>query len=192
MSGPIDSLPVEVTRVLDEVGAGGRHTMSALLPIVYADLRQLAERMFHQERPGHTLQPTALLHEAFLRLMEGEHARFASREHFFRAAAVIMRHILVNHARDLGRRKRGGNLERRPLDEWLEVYEERAIDLDGLDTALDRLALWDKRQAQIIELRFFAGLSFEEVASVLGLSARTVEREWALARTWLKRELDAC
>jgi RNA polymerase sigma-70 factor (ECF subfamily) len=181
--------PGDVTRILADLNGQERAQMADLLPLVYDDLRRLADGLFRQERPDHTLQATALVHEAYLRLMQRLPAQWHSREHFFRAAAVVMRHILVNHARDRRRLKRGGMAGEVPLSESLAVFEERAVDLVALDEALMRLAELDKRQAQVVELRFFAGLSEAEVANVLGVSTRTVEGEWALARAWLLREV---
>jgi RNA polymerase sigma-70 factor (ECF subfamily) len=181
--------PGDVTRILADLCGQDRTVMAELLPLVYEDLRRLADGLFSHERRDHTLQPTALVHEAYLRLMQQSPERWQSREHFFRAAAVVMRHILVNHARDRRRLKRGGAANQVPLDDGLAVFEERAIDLVALDEALSRLAEFDKRQAQIVELRFFAGLSPAEVGEVLGVSPRTVEGDWALARAWLLREI---
>lgn len=190
MSELSDELPSDITRVLNEVDQVDRHAISVLLPIVYSDLRRLAASFFRSGHPEHTLQPTALVHEAFLRLVDGDRAGFCSREHFFRTAAVVMRHILVNRARDRGRQKRGGGWERQALHEFAETQDDRAIDLERLDAAMTRLADQDQRQARIVELRFFAGLSVAETAEVLGVSHRTIEREWTFAKAWLSRELD--
>lgn len=182
-------LPADVTRILADLSDEDRSAMSRLLPLVYADLRRMADGLFRRERADHTLQPTALVHEAYLRLMNGSNAQWQNREHFFRAAAVVMRHILVNHARDRRRLKRGGAAGREPLDETVAAFEDRAVDLVALDEALQRLAALDARQASIVELRFFAGLTMPDVADLLNVSLRTVENDWALARAWLLREV---
>lgn len=183
-------LPGDVTRALVRLRGEDQSRLAEMLPLVYGDLRRLAESYFRRERQDHTLQPTALVHEAYLRLMNGRDPPIGSREHFFRAAAVVMRHILVNHARDRQRLKRGGGGEREALDDALVAFEERAVDLVALDEALERLAELDRRQTQIVELRFFGGLSMPEVAEALDCPLRTVESEWALAKAWLLREVN--
>jgi len=183
-------VPVDVTRILNDLDSKDRQAVASLLPVVYADLRRLADSYFRRERADHTLQPTALVHEAYLQLMGRRDEKFDSREHFFRAAAVVMRHLLVRHARDRGRLKRGGDNERVPFDEALAGIDLPDVDLIGLDEALTRLADVDRRQSQIVELRFFAGLSVAEVAEVLGVSKRTVEDDWTLAKAWLWREMN--
>lgn len=159
-----------------------------LLPQVYRELRNIAASQLRNERAGHTLQPTALVHETFLKL-QGQRAELANRAHFLALAARIMRRILVSYARDRGRQKRGSGAERVELSEALEVADQRAASASDVSEALGRLEEIDPRQAQIAELRFFAGLSVEETAEVLDTSAATVKREWKLARVWLRREL---
>lgn len=185
----LPQLPGDVTRILASLSDRDRSAMTELLPVVYEDLHRLADGLFRKERSDHTLQATALVHEAYVRLMSNPEGKWHSREHFFRAAAVVMRHILINHARDRRRLKRGGTVEREPLDESVAVFEERAIDLLALDEALVRLAAFDPQQAQLVELRFFAGLGMDEAAQILGISVRTAGSEWALARAWLLREI---
>jgi RNA polymerase sigma-70 factor (ECF subfamily) len=185
-------VPADVTRILNDLDSKDRQAVASLLPVVYADLRRLADSFFRRERNDHTLQPTALVHEAYLRLMGRRDGKFESREHFFRVAAVVMRHILVRHARDRGRLKRGGDVERVPFDEAQAAAPGGLPDVDliALDEALTRLANVDPRQSRIVELRFFAGLSAAETAEVLGVSKRTVEDDWALAKAWLWREMN--
>lgn len=156
-----------------------------LLPVVYEELRVLARRYLANERVGHTLQPTALVHEVFLRLSSQDKDTWESRRQFFIAAAVMIRRILVNHERDRRALRRGGGRTREPLREEDLVTERAEVDLLALNELLDQLAELDARQARIIELRFFAGLTTDEVASVLGISPRLVRSEWALARAWL-------
>jgi RNA polymerase sigma factor (TIGR02999 family) len=142
-----------------------------------------------QERSGHTLQPTALVHEAFLKLIDQSRVDWRDRSHFFAIGAQAMRRILVNHAKSRGRVKRGGGKQKLPLDEALTVSLEDDDEILAVDEALEKLAALDERQAKIVELRFFGGLNVDEVAAVLGVSKRTVEREWAACRAWLRREL---
>jgi RNA polymerase sigma factor (TIGR02999 family) len=183
--------PEEVTRLLERLAEGDRETFVELLPLVYAELHAIAGGYLRRERAGHTLQPTALVHEAYLRLSDKDAPKWKDRRHFYRAAAVVMRSILVNHARDRRRQKRAGDRRRVPLDDTLELIDERAIDLIALDEALERLAQLGPRQATLVELRFFTGLSIAEAADVLGVSPRTVDMDWKLARGWLRRELRA-
>jgi RNA polymerase sigma factor (TIGR02999 family) len=183
-------LPADITRILNDLDIKDRRALGDLLPVVYADLRRLADSFFRRERADHTLQPTALVHEAYMQLMGRREGGFDSREHFFRAAAVVMRHILVRHARDRGRLKRGGGVERVPLDDAAIGVAAPDVDLIALDEALTRLAAFDRRQSQIVELRFFAGLSVAEVAECMGLGKRTVEEDWSLAKAWLWREMN--
>jgi RNA polymerase sigma factor (TIGR02999 family) len=174
-----------VTLLLDELSAGRREALDELLPLVYHDLRRLAARALRRERRGHTLQATALAHEAYLRLVDQRAARWQNRAHFLAVAAQAMRRILVDHARRQGRAKRGGDRERVPVEDAALASEPRAVDLLALDEALGRLAALDARQARIVELRFFGGLSVEETAEVLGTSPGTVARDWTHAKAWL-------
>jgi RNA polymerase sigma-70 factor, ECF subfamily len=178
-----------VTRLLNDLSAGRREAMEELLPLVYTDLRQRARRYMRRERAGHTLQPTALVHEAFLKLVKERDANWQNRGHFLAIASKAMRRILVDHARTHGRAKRGGGQVVEQLgDEALAVDSDR-IDLVALDVALTRLAERDPQQGRVVELRYFGGLSIEETAEALGVSPATVKREWAMARSWLFAEL---
>ena len=181
--------PVELTQIMNRLSDGDRRAIAELLPMVYGELHGLAEQQLHGERADHTLQPTALVHEAYIRLVQTAQLRLEKRTDFFLVAATVMRHILVNHARDRGRIKRGGGHRRVRFDEVFEAYQERAIDLLALDEALHELAVLDPRQRQIVELRFFAGLTVEQTANVLSVSKRTVENDWSLAKVWLLREI---
>jgi RNA polymerase sigma factor (TIGR02999 family) len=181
----------EVTQILHAIAQGDDQAASQLLPLVYEELRKLAAHKLGQKTPGQTLQPTALVHEAYLRLVGDEHgAHWDNRGHFFAAAAEAMRRILVENARRKGRRKRGGGLTRRDLDaaEQVTVPEVRE-DLLALDEALTKLTSADPQAAQLVQLRYFAGLSIPEAARALGVSPRTADRLWAFARAWLLREL---
>lgn len=179
----------ERPRLLEDFAAGRIHSSDTLLPLVYEQLRRTAQQRMAQERPGHTLTATALVHEAYARLIGDEGVRWDGRGHFFAAAAEAMRRILIEHARSRGRVKRGGDRERVPLsvvDLAEESDPERIMALDG---AIRRLGEQDGRLAEIVRLRFYAGLSVEETASALGVSDRTVKRDWAFARAWLHKEL---
>jgi len=160
-----------------------------LMPRVYDELHLLAERYLFCERPDHTLQPTALIHEVYLRLSEQSKSPWKDREHFIGIAARAMRQVLVNHAVRHRAQKRGGGWREAALDEALAIFEERSVDLIALNESLEKLANFDPRQSRIVELRFFGGLNVGGVAQVLKLSERTVEREWSMARAWLRREL---
>lgn len=159
------------------------------MPIVYEELRQMARHYMGRQNPGHTLQTTALIHEAYLRLVNQKEARWQNRAHFFGVAAKAMRHILVDYARTRQAAKRGGEARRVSLDEAAVVAVDRAEELVALDLALQNLAAVDQRKCQVVELRYFGGLSVEETAEVLKVSEETVMRDWRLARTWLLREL---
>jgi RNA polymerase sigma factor (TIGR02999 family) len=181
----------DVTQVLRAIAEGDPSAASQLLPLVYDELRKLAAHRLAHQAPGQTLQPTALVHEAYLRLVgDPEGSDWDNRGHFFAAAAEAMRRILVENARRKGRRKRGGGLTRRDLDvaEQIAVPEVRE-DLLALDEALTKLASAEPQAAQLVQLRYFAGLSIPEAARALGVSQRTAERLWAFARAWLLREL---
>ena len=166
-----------------------RQSVDSLLPIVYQELRRLAASYLRRERPGQTLQPTALVHEAYLRLMKDRPERWQNRAHFCAIAAHSMRQILIERARARGAQKRGGARPRVTLDEALVAGGERSIDILALDEALERLAALDPEQARLVELRFFGGLTVEETAEAMDISPATVKRHWAVARAWLAREL---
>ena len=180
-----------VTRVLEEVCRGEPHAAEGLLPLVYDELRRLAAARLAQEAPGQTLQPTALVHEAYLRLVGSDPARsWDGRVHFYGAAAEAMRRILIDRARDRKRLKRGGDRSRRRLDlDGLVAEDASPDDLIDLDEALGRLASIDARGAELVKLRLYAGLSLDEAAEALGVVRRTAERDWAFARAWLFRQL---
>jgi RNA polymerase sigma factor (TIGR02999 family) len=178
----------EVTRILQAASLGDKVAADRLLPLVYDELRALAAGVLRGQRKGHTLEPTALVHEAYLKLVD-QTAPWEGRSHFFGVAAKAMRSILVDHARARKAEKRGGARERVPLDAAVVWFEERSLDLLALDEALERLAALDPAAARLVELRFFAGLTIEETARTLGVSTATVERDWALTRAWLHREL---
>jgi RNA polymerase sigma factor (TIGR02999 family) len=175
----------EVTRLLIRLTDGENAVLDDLLPLVYAELRRLAASYLRRERHGHTLQPTALVHEAYLRMVDQTQVRWQNRAHFFGVAAQMMRRILVDHARSQQAEKRGGEFQKLSLDENIDVSGERASDLVALDEALDRLAVIDPQKGRVVELRFFGGLSVEETAEVLGVSAPTVKRQWRMAKAWL-------
>jgi RNA polymerase sigma factor (TIGR02999 family) len=176
----------DVTRLLDAAAAGEPRAAAELLPLVYAELRKLAAARLAGEKPGQTLQPTALVHEAYVRLVGGEQPQdWNGRGHFFAAAAEAMRRILVDHARQRKSAKRGGDRERLDLDAIDVAIADWPEDLVALDEALDRLAAVDPKAARLVHLRFFAGLPIPEVAAVLGVSPRTADRLWAYARAWL-------
>jgi RNA polymerase sigma-70 factor (ECF subfamily) len=180
----------QVQRLLAEASAGKREALEALLPLVYDELRRRAAAYMKHERPGQTLQATALVHEAYLRLMKEPNTRWQNRAHFCAIAANSMRQILVERARARGRLKRAGNQQRITLADTLAAPEPpEAVDVEELDAALTRLAQLDAELARLVELRFFGGLSIEETAEVLGVSTATVKRRWATARAWLKREM---
>jgi RNA polymerase sigma factor (TIGR02999 family) len=167
-----------------------RQSLDSLLPLVYQELRRLAASYLRRERPGQTLQPTALVHEAYLRLMKDKPDRWQNRAHFCAIAAHSMRQILIERARARGALKRGGARPRVTLDEALVAGGERSIDLVALDEALERLAALDPEQGRLVELRFFGGLTVEETADAMGISPATVKRHWTVARAWLARELE--
>ena len=179
----------EVTQLLLDWSKGDRVALDQLMPVVHHELRKIAIGYLRSERPGHTLQPTALINEAYLRLTDQNFPEWQNRKHFYGIAAQLMRQILVEHARSHGAAKRGGGVHQLALDEALAYSEERASSLVSLDEALTELAAFDKRKASIIELRYFGGLSMEETADLLGISVATVGREQRLAQAWLHREL---
>jgi RNA polymerase sigma factor (TIGR02999 family) len=179
----------QLTELLQQVNAGRDDALEQLMPVVYGELRRQAARYLRRERQNHTLQPTALVNEAFLKLIDQHNVRWQNRAHFFGIAAQAMRRIMVDHARTRQRVKRGGVQHAVTLDEAMIAGEPRSIDVLALDEALTRLAALDERQARIVELRYFAELSVEETAEVTGLSQATVKRDWAMARAWLHAEL---
>lgn len=181
----------DVTRILNAIEQGDAKAVDQLLPLVYEELRLLAAQKMAQEKPGQTLQATALVHEAYLRLVSEEAQDWKSRGHFFRAAAEAMRRILIDKARRKKSLKRGGNHQRISLDEATQRHDEgySVDDLIELDKALAKLAEEDKTKAEVVELRYFAGLSVEQTADVLGISTTTAKLHWAYARAWLLREI---
>jgi RNA polymerase sigma-70 factor, ECF subfamily len=181
--------PGRVTELLLELSGGSRTAVDELIPFLYQELKHMAAAQLRQERPGHTLQVTALVNEAYLKLVDQRQANWRNRAHFFAVAARVMRRILLDYARGRARGKRGGDVRRTSLDEALAISHDRAFELVEIDEALDRLAALDTRQAQVVEMRFFGGLSVEETAEALGVSEPTVKREWAMAKAWLHREL---
>ena len=177
------------TSLLIASGSGDASARERMLPLIYEELRGLAATYLRRERPGHTLQPTALVHEAYLRMIDQRHVDWSNRAQFVGLAAVMMRRILVNHARDRIAAKRGGNAERVPITLVADQIGAPEVDLLGLHDALERLAALDARKSQIVELKFFGGLTMEEIARVTGVSRATVEREWTFARAWLNRAI---
>jgi len=184
--GPSDN----ITQLLVKARNGDREAESVLVPLVYQELRRLAQRYMRNERPDHTLQATALVHEAYLKLAEQREIAWQNRTHFFAVAAQLMRRILVDHARAKLAKKRGSSQQKISLDGALIFSPAQSEDLLALNEALDRLSQLDPRQGRIVELKFFGGLIDEEVADVLGVSLRTVKRDWQMAKAWLFRELN--
>ncbi|MBM3804778.1 MAG: sigma-70 family RNA polymerase sigma factor [Acidimicrobiia bacterium] len=179
----------DVTQLLVSWSEGDPKALEALTPLVYDELRKLAGRYLRRERPDHTLQSTALVHEAYLRMVDQRQVRWQNRAHFFGVAAQIIRRILVDHARSHKVEKRRADAVKLTLDEAMAVPEVRQVDLVALDDSLSSLASLDPQQGRIVELRFFGGLSIEETAEVLGVSPATVKRDWASAKAWLYREM---
>jgi len=177
-----------VTELLVASHRGDPEALNKLLPLVYDELRRVAERYLRRERPDHTLQATALVHEAYLRLIDQD-VPWQNRAHFFGIAAEMMRRILIDHARGMQAAKRGGGGIKLPLDEVISLSDERAADLIVLDEALNELAKIDPQKSRIVELRFFGGLSIEETAEVMGIGTATVVRQWKLAKAWLFHEV---
>ncbi|MGA3133948.1 MAG: sigma-70 family RNA polymerase sigma factor [Terracidiphilus sp.] len=179
----------EVTRLLHEIQRGNRQAEDQLIPIVYNQLKKIATNQLRRESPGHSLQPTALVHEAYLRLNKLQKIDWQGRSHFFRISATIMRRILVDHARAELARKRGDGAVQVTLDSGLIAGTGSIVDILAVDGALTRLSKFDERQATILELHFFAGQTVEEIAQELGVSSRTVKRDWTMARAWMRQEL---
>ncbi|WP_052200920.1 sigma-70 family RNA polymerase sigma factor [Terriglobus sp. TAA 43] len=182
------SEPQRVTQLLRRAQAGDAEAASALMPLVYRELHALAERKMRFERPNHTLQPTVLVNEAYLQLLKLDNVDCQNRAHFFALASNIMRRVLVDHARSANAAKRPGAHQQVTLTSQVRVAAQ-PIDILALNNALEELAAFDKRQAQVVEMRFFAGLSFEEIAESLDISVRTAKRDWSIARAWLHGEL---
>ena len=179
----------DVTQVLEQLAEGDKRAADKLLPLVYDEFRALARHYLAQERANHTLQPTALVHEAYMKLVDLTRVDWPGTSHFFAVAAQAMRRILVDHARSRQRDKRGGGRARVVLDEAVALSPQKDEDVLALDEALEKLSGLDPRQAKVVELRFFGGMNVEEVAQALGVSKRTVEGDWTFARAWLSREL---
>ena len=186
----LDSTATPVTELLVRWRAGDSEALPALMPLVYDEMRRLAHRYLRRERPGHTLQSTALVHEAFVRLTGNALPQWEDRAHFFGIAAHLMRQILVEYARSRNAGKRGGAAIRLALENVEEPSATPDLDIVALDDALNDLARIDSQQSRVVELRFFSGLSIEDTAQVLGISESTVKRDWNTARVWLYRELD--
>ena len=178
----------EVTRLLQSLNEGNAEAIDALVPLVYSELRRLAAHYLKSEREGHTLQPTALVHEAFLKLVEQETA-WQNRNHFFAIAASVMRRILVDYARGYKAEKRGGTAEKVSLEDAFVFVKEKPAEMVALDEALEELAKIDPRRAKVVELKFFGGLNNGEIAEVLGVHSNTILRDWKLARAWLKTQM---
>jgi RNA polymerase sigma factor (TIGR02999 family) len=182
--------PGEVTELLRAWRAGDEQALHKLTPLVYVELCRLARPYMKRERPGHTLQTTALVHEAYARLIDTPQVNWQDRNHFFAVCSTLMRRVLVDHARAHGYLKRGGGAKLVPLDEARDIGHDGEVDLFALDEALTRLAALDPRKSQVVELRFFGGLTVDETADVLHTSPDTVMRDWKFSKAWLMRELD--
>ena len=179
----------EVTQLLIAWSNGDKAALNKLMPLIYHELRQLARHYMNRERPGHTLQTTALVNEAYVRLVNRKGVHWQNRAHFFAIAAQLMRTILVDHARSHAYAKRGGGAHKIALDDAMVVSQKRAAEVVALDDALKRLNEIDPQQSKIVEMKFFGGLTIEETAEVLGLSPATIKREWSSAKAWLYHEL---
>jgi RNA polymerase sigma factor (TIGR02999 family) len=184
-----DSPPREITQLLLAWRTGDRTALNQLMPLVHQELRRLAHYLMNRERPGHLLQTTALINEAYLRLIDSSQVKWESRAHFFAVAGQLMRRVLVDAARSRGARKRGGDWMQVSLAEAVMISQRRSADLIALDDALDTLAAVDKRKSEIVVMRFFGGLTVQEAATVLEVSPDTIMRDWQLAKVWLYREL---
>ena len=179
----------QITQLLERWNRGDQAALDELTPLVYNELRNVADAYLRRERPDHTLQATALVNEAYLRLIGQQHSRWKGRKHFYGIAARLMRQVLVEHARKHKAEKRGGRRVTVTLEHYNEVSSTPDVDVLAVHVALERLASFDPQQARIVELRFFGGLSIDEAAEILGVGHATVEREWAMARAWLRNEL---
>lgn len=185
----MEDSPSQVTKLLLEWNRGDSAALEKLIPLIYRELRQIAQQCLNRERHDYTLQSTALVHEAYMRLVDGSAVQWKDRSHFFAVSAQLMRRILVDHARARKSLKRGGGSLTLALDEAIALPQQRCVDLALLDDALNSLAELDARQSRIVELRFFAGLSVEDTSQVIGISPATVKREWSTARAWLLNEM---
>ena len=183
------ALPSEVTQLLISWSHGNKAALEELVPLVEAELRRLARQYMARENPGHTLQTSALINEAYIRLIDQQNVPWQNRSHFFGVAAQVMRHVLIDHARSYTYAKRGGGARKISLDDVPDMTDQRAGELLVLDDALKNLATIDPRKSQIIELRFFGGLTIEETAEAMNISPITVTREWRSAKAWLRREI---
>jgi RNA polymerase sigma factor (TIGR02999 family) len=183
------SSPQNITGLLVGYGRGDKEALDQLMPLVYDELRRQAARYLRREQAGQTLQTTALIHEAYVRLVDQRNVQWQNRAHFFGIAAQLMRRILVDHARTKKRVKRGGSDVRVSLGDATVAVKGQDLDVVALDEALDRLAQIDEQQSRVVELRFFSGLTVEETAEVMGISKATVKRDWSMAKAWLHREL---
>ncbi len=181
--------PGEVTRLLRQLNGGNAEAANELAPLIYNELKRLAGACMRRERPGHTLTATAVVHEAFMRLIDQRNVDWSDRAHFFAVAATLMRRVLLDYARKRHAVKRGAAPRRQTLDEGLIIAEQHLDDVLALDECLNRLAALDPQQARLVELRFFGGLNVEETAGILGISTATVKREWSSAKAWLTREI---
>ena len=186
MAGPSQS---DVTQLLVNWSNGDQQALEKLIPLVYGELRRLADRYLRRERPGHTLQSTALVNEAWMKLIDQRNVHWQNRAHFFGVAAQMIRRILVDYARSRHASKRGGHAYKISLEDVVEMPKQRDLDLVALDDALESLSKVDPQQGRVVELRFFAGLSIEETAEVLRISPATVKRDWVSAKAWLYREM---
>jgi len=185
----VNEKPHEISVILKDWSGGDRASADVLLTLVYDELRKIAGQYLRKERSGHTLQPTALVHEAYMKLIDISDINWQDRAHFFAVSANVMRHILVDHARAKLAEKRGGDVQRIALEDAVSLSNEPDVDVLAVDDALKELAEFDEQQSRIVELRFFGGLTIEETAHVVGISPATVKREWAMAKAWLHRKL---
>jgi RNA polymerase sigma-70 factor (ECF subfamily) len=183
--------PGDISRLLERWSGGDRTAFQELMPVVYNELRRLANHYLQGEREGHTLQSTALVHEAYVRLVNAKNLHWQGRAHFFAVAAQSMRRILVDHARQHQAGKRGSGVRKAPFEEALTVPIQQGLDVAALDEALDHLAAFDARKSRVVELRFFGGLSTSEISEVLGISAAAVRNDWVVAKAWLYRDLES-
>lgn len=179
----------QITRLLTDWSSGDQTALEELMPLIYDELRRMARRHMNGQPSGHTFQTTELIHEAYLKIAGHDGKKWTNRSHFFGVASKAMRHILVDYARSKNRQKRGGGREKITLSEELKKSEDRAEEIVALDEALNRLAELENRKADVVELKYFGGMTFDEIAEVLKISEKTARRDWRLARMWLLREL---